>query len=75
MSAPAATPSTPPSTTTSAATTTTTTTTTTPSRFADRVVKEVPEPAALPLTHAELFDSKDLPRIDVVQDHFLREGR
>jgi hypothetical protein len=48
---------------------------TTTSRFADRVVKDVPEPAHTPLKHDELFDSKDLPRIDVVQDHFLREGR
>jgi hypothetical protein len=67
MSAPAA--------NTSAGGAATTTTTTTTSRFADRVVKDVPEPAHTPLTHAELFDGKDLPRIDVLQDHFLREGR
>lgn len=43
--------------------------------FADRVCKDVPEPAHRPLTHDELFDAKQLPRVDVLQEHFLREGR
>jgi hypothetical protein len=44
--------------------------------FADRVCKDVPEPAHRALTNAELFDSKTkLPRVDVLQEHFLHEGR
>jgi serine/threonine-protein phosphatase 2B catalytic subunit len=44
--------------------------------FADRVCKEVPEPAHRALTHSELFDAASgLPRVDVLQEHFLREGR
>ena len=39
----------------------------------DRVETSVPAPALRPLTRRELFDSEtDLPRVDVLQEHFVR---
>jgi serine/threonine-protein phosphatase 2B catalytic subunit len=42
----------------------------------DRVVKSVVAPPLFPLTYAELFDaSTNLPRLDVLKAHLLKEGR
>lgn len=40
-----------------------------------RVVSDVPEPAAKPLSHEEVFPAGGLPNHELLRQHFQREGR
>lgn len=41
----------------------------------DRIMKDVVAPPMFPLTCADALDDKKMPKLDVLKEHLLREGR
>jgi hypothetical protein len=41
----------------------------------ERVVKDTPPPAGVPLTNEELFDENGKPNVENLKNHFIHEGK